>query len=165
MTVRRVQMLTARFSQTRAGTETFLKNSYSRFHENSTNGWVADTRQGRIGRQGLRIFVLTHSRPTTHKTGFNWLHIRTEAGFCKHGNEHSDPWKADNVLTLWVIICFILRMFHCREKHGCMNLTVSRRYYTCITEHKLDKTGICPPKEFVKIKFFGIRYTVTILVQ
>jgi hypothetical protein len=168
MTVIRVQMLTARFSQTHAGTVTFLKNSYTGFHENSTNGWVADTRSwadGQIWSPLMTFFVLTHSLPTTHKTGFNWLHIRIEAGFCKHGNEHSVPWKADNVLTLWMIICFVSRMLHCRGKHGCMNLTVSSGYCTCITEHKLDKTGKCPPKEFVNIKLFRIRYTGTTELQ
>ena len=166
MTVSGIQMLTARFSQTHAGTVTFLKNPYTGFHENSTNGWVADTRSradAQTWSTHMTLFVLTHSRPTTHKTGFNWLYIRIVAGFCKHGNEHE--WKVDNVLTLWMIICFVSRMLQCKGKHGCMNLTVSSRYCTCITEHKLDKTGICPPKEFVNIKLFGIWYTVTTEVQ
>jgi hypothetical protein len=64
----------------------------------------------------MTFFVLTHPLFTTHKTGFNWLHIRIEAGFCKHGNEHSVPWKADNHLTLWMIFCVVSRMLHCRGK-------------------------------------------------
>jgi len=110
MTVSRVQMSTARLSQTHAGKETPLQNSYTGFHENSTNGWGADTRSGADGRTWsphMTFFVLTHSRPTTHETGFNWLHTRIEAGFCKHGNEHSVPWKADNVLALDdYLLCF-----------------------------------------------------------
>jgi len=55
----------------------------------------------------MTFFVLTHPLSTTHKTGFNWLHICIEAGFCKHGNGNSVPWKADNLLTLDdFLLCF-----------------------------------------------------------
>jgi hypothetical protein len=157
-------MLTAWFSQTHAGTKTFLKNTYTRFHENSTNGWVADTRT-RADRQTWSPHICFDPLAS--------YHIKLDSTGCIYAQKQVFVSVVMNIRIRgrrimfwhWMIICFVLRMFHCRGKHGCMNLTVSRRYCTCITEHKLDKTGICPPKEFVNIKFFGIRYTITIQVQ
>jgi hypothetical protein len=134
MTVSRVQMLTVRFSKSHVGMETFLQNSYTGFHENSTNGWVAYTRSrvdGRTWSPHMTFFVLTHSRPTTHKmdsTGS--IHAYRQVFVSTITNISFDGRRI--MFWQWMIIWFVSRMLHSRGETWLRELDgIQQELYMC----------------------------------